>query len=137
MIRRANIEDALAIANLDAEIFEDSLGYDFIESDFRLNPFARYYVYENENEIVGYIIFWVSDNTSILNFGVKKECRKEGIGSMLFDEVLKEQEGIISLEVRISNLNAINFYKNRNFKEVRVRKNYYSNGEDAILMVRM
>lgn len=137
MVRKANINDAVAISKLDSEIFIDSLGLDFIQSDFKFNPFANYYVYESNNEIVGYIVFWVSDNTTILNFGVKKELRGQGIGSQLFDEVLKHKEGIISLEVRVSNLGAINFYKTRGFKETGIRKGYYSNGEDAILMIRM
>ena len=137
MIRKASINDALEIAKVDGIIFEDSLGLEFIESDFRFNPFANYFVYEKDNKIVGYIIAWVSDNTTILNFGVKKEYRGQGIGALLFDEVLKIKEGIISLEVRVSNLNAINFYTNRGFKNAGIRKGYYSNGEDAILMVRM
>jgi ribosomal-protein-alanine N-acetyltransferase len=41
----------------------------------------------------------------------------------------------ISLEVRSSNEEAINFYKKNKFMEVAIRKNYYGN-EDAILMVR-
>ena len=72
MIRLASIEDASLIAQIDNEIFEDSLGLDFILSDMKFNPFAKYYVYEMENKIVGYIIAWISDNTSILNFGVLK-----------------------------------------------------------------
>lgn len=137
MIRKAIVNDAAEIAKLDEMIFEDSLGFDFIESDLKNNPFANYFVYEVDGNIVAYIIFWVADNTSILNFGVLKEYRKQGIGSLLFDEVLKISEGIISLEVRESNANAINFYLKRGFKAVGVRENYYSNGENAYLMVRM
>jgi ribosomal-protein-alanine N-acetyltransferase len=137
MIRKAIVNDAVEIAKLDEMIFEDSLGFDFIESDLKNNPFANYFVYEVDGKIVAYIIFWVADNTSILNFGVLKEYRKQGIGSLLFDEVLKVSEGIISLEVRESNVNAINFYLKRGFKAVGVRENYYSNGENAYLMIRM
>ena len=124
MIRQAELKDAYEISLIDEKIFVDHLSYEFI-------------VYESDGIIVGYIISWVADNTEILNFGVLKEYQKKGIGSLLFDEVLKISEGIISLEVRESNINAINFYQNRGFKAVRVRKNYYSNGEDAYLMVRM
>ena len=41
----------------------------------------------------------------------------------------------ITLEVRCSNVNAINFYEKNGFKKVSIRKNYY-NGEDGILMIR-
>ena len=136
MIRKADINDAINIAKIDSEIFTDSLGLEFIESDLRFNPFANYFVYEIDNIIVGYIIAWISDNTSILNFGVLNEYRKQGIGNILFDEVEKNTEGVMTLEVRVSNTNAINFYEKRGFLKHAIRKNYYSNGEDAILMVR-
>ena len=136
MIRRANIDDAAKIAELDSRMFEDSLGYNFILNDLLNNPFARYFVYEIKNEIVGYINCWISDNTEILNFCVDEKYQNQGIGKLLYYEVEKYSYGIISLEVRVSNLRAINFYKNRGFHEVAVRKAYYSNGEDAILMVK-
>ena len=136
MIRLASIEDASLIAQIDSEIFEDSLGLDFILSDMKFNPFAKYYVYEIENKIVAYIIAWISDNTSILNFGVLKEYRRQGIGNILFDEVEKNTEGVMTLEVRVSNSVAIKFYEKRGFVKHSIRKNYYSNGEDAILMIR-
>ena len=39
-----------------------------------------------------------------------------------------------NLEVNIQNSIAINFYKKYNFKEVGLRKKYYDNTYDAILM---
>ena len=41
----------------------------------------------------------------------------------------------ITLEVRKSNINAINFYKKHGFEEVATRENYYGS-EDGILMVK-
>ena len=40
----------------------------------------------------------------------------------------------ITLEVNVNNIPAINLYKKYNFKEVGLRKNYYNNSEDAIIM---
>ena len=137
MIRRANVLDSKQIAELDGSIFLDSLDYNFIYNDLLNNPMAYYFVCEVDNKIVGYINCWVSDNTEILNFCVYPEYRKQGIGALLFDEVEKISIGMLSLEVRVSNINAINFYSKRGFKKAFVRKGYYSNGEDAILMVRM
>ena len=137
MIRRATVLDAKQIAELDNRMFVDSLEYDFIYNDLSNNPFAYYFVYEIEGNIVGYINCWVSDNTEILNFCVDDKYQKQGIGTLLYNEVEKLANGIISLEVRVSNLNAINFYLNKGFEKACIRKNYYSNGENAILMVRM
>ena len=137
MIRRATVSDANEIAELDGKMFKDSLGYSFIYSDLLNNPMAYYFVCEEDNKIVGYINCWISDNTDILNFCVDTRYQRKGIGCLLFNEVEKISKGVISLEVRVSNTNAINFYSKRGFKKAFVRKGYYSNGEDAILMVRM
>ena len=137
MIRRATVEDANKIAELDNKMFEDSLEYEFIYNDLANNPFAYYFVYEIDDNIIGYINCWVSDNTEILNFCVDDKYQKQGIGTLLYNEVEKIANGIISLEVRVSNINAINFYLNKGFEKAYIRKNYYSNGENAILMVRM
>ncbi len=137
MIRRANVNDAKEIALLDDKMFIDSLSYDFIYTDLLNNPFAYYFVYEENNKIVGYINCWVSENTEILNFCVEEEYQKRGIGNLLFAEVEKIANGVMTLEVRVSNTNAINFYSKRGFNKALIRKGYYSNGEDAILMVRM
>ena len=137
MIRRATVLDAKQIAELDNRMFVDSLEYDFIYNDLSNNPFAYYFVYEIEGNIIGYINCWVTDNTEILNFCVDDKYQKQGIGTLLYNEVEKIANGIISLEVRVSNLNAINFYLNKGFEKACIRKNYYSNGENAILMVGM
>lgn len=136
MIRKATVLDSVKIAELDSKMFVDHLGYSFIHNDLMNNPMANYFVYEIDNNIVGYINCWISDNTEILNFCVDREYQKQGIGNLLYLEVIKNAVGIISLEVRESNTNAINFYKNRDFKAIAIRKNYYSNGENAILMVK-
>jgi ribosomal-protein-alanine N-acetyltransferase len=136
MIRRANINDASNIAKLDATMFKDSLGLDFVVNDLLNNQFAYYFVCEIDGEVIGYINCWITDITEILNFCVLDKYQNQGIGKLLFDEVLKVSEGIISLEVRISNLKSISFYEKRGFAKTLIRKNYYSNGEDAILMIK-
>lgn len=136
MIRKAELKDAKQIADIDSLMFKDSLGYDFIERDLRLNSMANYFICEENKQIIGYISSWISDNTTILNFCVLKDYQNKGIGSLLFEEILKIAVGDITLEVRTSNQNAIQFYKKRGFHEVLLRKYYYSDGEDAILMLR-
>ena len=136
MIRKDTVLDATKIAELDKKMFKDSLDLKFISNDLANNPMANYFVYEVDDKIVGYIGSWVSDNTEILNFCVLEEYQKQGIGTLLFNEVSKIYEGVLTLEVRVSNLNAINFYTKKGFKIALKRRNYYSNGEDAILMVK-
>ena len=50
-------------------------------------------------------------------------------------ELAKEKQCTqINLEVAEKNLVAINLYKSFNFQKVGLRKNYYKNGDNAILM---
>ena len=108
-----------------------------IESlDFSLNSY--YLLVDNEDKVKGYIsLYQVLDEVNILYIYVDKELRGNGYGKALFNEALK---GItiknykVFLEVRVSNTIAINLYTKLGFKEYAIRKEYYSDGEDAILM---
>lgn len=108
-----------------------------IESlDFSLNSY--YLLIDTEGKVKGYIsLYQVLDEVNILYIYVDKELRGNGYGKALFNEALK---GItiknykVFLEVRVSNTIAINLYTKLGFKEYAIRKAYYSDGEDAILM---
>ena len=41
----------------------------------------------------------------------------------------------LTLEVRVSNIPAINFYKKQGFKIETTKPHYYDNGEDAYYMI--
>lgn len=78
----------------------------------------------------------------ICNIAVAETYRREGIGSGLVLETFRMLEEFspvsIFLEVRKSNLPAIDFYTKFGFEKERIRKNYYKNpSEDALLMRRM
>ena len=73
-----------------------------------------------------------------MNIVVKKSCRKRGVGEKLLETIItfsKENNyENINLEVSSENEPAINLYKKLGFKEVGLRKKYYNNVVDAILM---
>jgi ribosomal-protein-alanine N-acetyltransferase len=81
----------------------------------------------------------VYSEAEILNFGVLKNYRAQGVGSVLLNKLLQNVSHLlidtIWLDVRISNLTAINFYSNRGFIKVEKRKNFYNlPAEDAVVM---
>jgi ribosomal protein S18 acetylase RimI-like enzyme len=90
----------------------------------------------NDNQIIGYIIFSISDTIEILKIFVKEEFIKKGIVKQLIDYVANNNVQDIFLEVSSSNINAINFYLKLNFKQINIRKKYYDDGSDAIILVR-
>ena len=67
-----------------------------------------------------------------------KSYQRQGYGQKLFDKMVKDMKDVkkITLEVRASNIKGINFYTKNGFKQVGVRKKYYKNGEDALLLLK-
>lgn len=107
-----------------------------------LNPLAKYIVAKDitKNIIVGFIGIWiVAGEGDITNIGVHPEYRRNHIGYNLLNSLInfcKDNNcNLINLEVRASNIAAQNLYTSFNFKNIGLRKSYYSdNKEDAILM---
>ena len=94
-----------------------------------------------DQSLIGFLCRWlVADECHILNIAVHPGSRRAGIGTRLMGEAIAEaimkNTAIITLEVRRSNIAARGLYRNLSFEERRVRKNYYSPGEDAIVMER-
>ncbi len=89
----------------------------------RLVAFLNYYIYFERAE-VNYIF-------------VVSEYRGNNIATKMLKYMLEGINNLenITLEVRKSNLPAINLYKKMGFRECAIRKNYYGN-EDAILMLK-
>lgn len=73
--------------------------------------------------------------TELLNLAVAPELRRQGIGGRLLQDLLGRFPGTVFLEVRASNTAARELYQTYGFKEVTVRKGYYSEpSEDAVVM---
>jgi ribosomal-protein-alanine acetyltransferase len=78
-------------------------------------------------------------DADLLNFGVRENFQKQGIGSALFKKAVFFLSGLevesIWLEVRELNTVARNFYEKSGFKTIQIRKNFYSQPVDnAVLM---
>lgn len=90
---------------------------------------------ERLEEVKGYLILHDSyDLYEIMKIAVKKEFRNKKIGEQLINFYLNNWEQNLFLEVRESNEIARYFYEKIGFVSVGKRKNYYPNGETAILM---
>ncbi len=103
------------------------------------NKIAIYFVAVKGDEILGYAGLWnVCGSAEIIEIAVHKESRRQGIASGLLsalaNECIKQNVLEINLEVRESNNAARNLYKKHGFVENGLRKRYYDNTEDAILM---
>ena len=98
------------------------------------------------DKTIGYLIAMLAlDSADILNIGIEPNFKRQGHGTALLNHLIEElkKRSIreILLEVRAGNKPAIQFYKKQGFKEISVRKNYYtknsknqSHREDGIIM---
>lgn len=103
------------------------------------NPLANYRVITIDDKVVAYGGFWkILDEADINNIAVKKEFRQMGFGKMLMNALIEDAKSqnikAMTLEVRVTNESAIALYKKLGFKEAGIRKNYYSDKEDALIM---
>lgn len=93
----------------------------------------------DDGTLAGYLCLkLVLDEAEILDVAVKYSHRGKGIGRLLVQWALdfsrEHGASLLFLEVRAGNAEAIALYRSLGFKESGRRKNYYDNGEDAILM---
>ncbi len=98
------------------------------------------WVAEENSRVVGFLIARrVVNDLEVLNFAVEPEARRRGLGAALFAEATEWGKTIraerIFLEVRISNLAALQFYERYDFRVMGRRPRYYTAPiEDALLL---
>ncbi|MBT8763416.1 ribosomal protein S18-alanine N-acetyltransferase [Desulfohalobiaceae bacterium Ax17] len=114
------------------------------EKQFRL-CLAQDHLYvlglKSGGRLLAYISFFlVGEEMEILNLAVHPKKRRQGLGTKLLCTALnffrRKNGKKVFLEVRPSNVAALNLYKRAGFIQAGLRKNYYpDNGEDALVMV--
>ena len=121
------------IFNLEKEIFKNSAFSKSYLNTLIKGDNSFIYVYLIDDKVCGYLMILDSiDVYEILAIATIEKYRNKGIAQELLDKIKTKD---IFLEVRESNQTAINFYKKNNFKEIRIRKDYYSEPtENAIIM---
>jgi [ribosomal protein S18]-alanine N-acetyltransferase len=94
----------------------------------------------DRDELLGYLVCSRYDQAwHLMNVAVTPERRRMGIASGLISRLLREagKELPFTLEVRVSNHDAIAMYEGLGFRSAGVRPRYYQdNGEDALIMWR-
>ena len=139
LYRYAENKDVFDILSLDKENFSNNFKEEFY-LDYIKNQ--RVIVAEKEKKVIGYIIFnQILDEAEIYKIVVLKDFRKKQVAFKIFDFLLNELKKSdvkkIFLEVRKSNIPAINLYKKCEFIDIREIVDYYSNPkENGIMMLK-
>ncbi|UCD97252.1 MAG: ribosomal protein S18-alanine N-acetyltransferase [Candidatus Bathyarchaeota archaeon] len=113
---------------------------------------ATFIVAEDDGRLGGYVMCRIETGFSslsrtrltkkghVVSIAVLPEHRRKGLGSQLVTKALKAMEVYKAtecfLEVRVSNHQAVSMYKQLGFTEIRVKRRYYADGEDAYMMAK-
>lgn len=119
--------------------------YEIIKKEFKNNylkdnPFTKWYIYELNNEIVGFInIDIIYEKAEIEYIYVVEKWCKNKIATKLLEkaekDLINKRVSTITLEVNVNNFSAIKFYEKNEYKKINIRKHYYGN-DDAYLMLK-
>lgn len=140
-IDNMNLSDLTKIENCLLQDFDDfwspSILRQELENSQKLN--SNYFVAKCNSEILGFAgILTIIDEVNIMNIVVKKSNRGLGVGSLLLEKIIdfskSENASSITLEVNENNIVAIKLYEKYGFKQVGLRKKYYNNIDNAILL---
>jgi len=147
-IMRSNQNFSIRVMNLADidqvfEIHQKAFGQTIWSRDALVNElnmsYAIYYVAYRGNKILGFVGTWfVVDEMQIHSLAVDEKFRGKKIAESLIavcmDTALENKMPRAILDVRESNIPAQNLYKKLGFKQVGVRKQYYPDKENALLL---
>lgn len=96
------------------------------------------YTYKENNTIKGFLhIYNGIDIIDIINIAVQPEYQNQQIGTKLLEQLINNHPNKkIMLEVKSTNHIAIKLYQKFNFQPINIRKQYYKDKTDAIIMER-
>ena len=96
--------------------------------------------------VAGYVIADTVPNHGtplghVKDLAVRPECRRQGVATALLSRAIAVLSaagaGSVKLEVRADNQGARRLYRQFDFEHRKTIPNYYSNGNDALVMVRL
>lgn len=139
LIKNADLVHVAGIHAIEAECFSDPWTEETIISQLPDENHSFLVALDGEH-VVGYVgMMKVLDEGYISNVAVTSTYRRQKIGDALITELMKRalewELSFVTLEVRESNEPAKNLYANHGFRQVGLRKGYYTKPkENAVLM---
>lgn len=133
IVNNLNKEESKQIEELEIINFKEN-AYSIDEiNNFSKNDNFLFIIVKITNLIIGYAIIYLAiDEIEIYKICVSNFYRKKGIGSNILNEIKSLRKNII-IEVSHRDFTK-NFYEKNNFKIIHLRKNYYYDKSDALIM---
>ncbi|MDO8840977.1 MAG: ribosomal protein S18-alanine N-acetyltransferase [Methanocalculus sp.] len=144
LIRRSDPGDIPEIVSLEVQAFNDPWGEQGIREAMSLY-LSSFFVAVAGGRIIGFCGGGIEDTGEAIyghlcTLVVADEFKSMGVGRELISwiehDFLQRGATAIELEVRISNRNAINFYRKLGYQEVFTYDSYYKDGEDGVVMMK-
>tara|TARA_B100002051_G_scaffold100008_1_gene95454 strand:- start:1742 stop:2188 length:447 start_codon:yes stop_codon:yes gene_type:complete len=138
-IRIAELEDINEIYNIEKKVFNDYWSLDLIKSEIIEEKYSRVTVLELKKKIIGYIFQRkIYDENHIINLAIDIPYQHRGYGKLLLMKILEKDDNDtnVFLEVKEANLPAVKLYIDLGFEEVDRKEGYYSDGSNAIFMLK-
>ena len=138
--RKMTIHDVNEVYEIEKQSFTLAWTKEAFEQEMLKNEFAYYVLAETQEGVVGYCGMWlVMDEAHITNIAISPKERGKKFGEALMKEAIETAKAqgakLMTLEARVSNIDALKLYKKLGFKNGGIRKDYYTdNQEDAIVM---
>ncbi|MFW9985800.1 MAG: ribosomal protein S18-alanine N-acetyltransferase [Candidatus Odinarchaeota archaeon] len=149
VVRKADPKDIPQIMKINLETLPENYPEYFFRDIY--DRYAKaFYVAETQGKVIGYIMCRMEGGISnfglrwmrrghIVSVAVLPDFRRQGLATELIKQSMKAMETDynakeIILEVRMTNLPAIQLYEKVGFHKIRILRSYYRNGEDAQLM---
>jgi ribosomal-protein-alanine N-acetyltransferase len=140
-IRQGTLADLPRILEIEKTSFPDPWPEKTFAAEFSNSNSKSFVALSETGIIVGYCFFWnLGKELEVHTIAVDTAWRKHGIGKLLVNQIIIEANLLsinkVMLEVRESNVSATSLYKSLGFTVDSMRKNYYREGENAVLMSR-
>jgi ribosomal-protein-alanine N-acetyltransferase len=149
--RRFKPSDLEGVIRINRECLPENYTHLFFMNLYKRYP-ETFIVAEVNNEIVGYImcrietgipsfkLLGITRKGHVISIAVLPKHQQKGVGYALMQEATQAMESYKAkecyLEVRESNLPAVELYKKLGFEIARTIKNYYADGENAFVMAK-
>ena len=138
-IRNATIDDAIEIFKIEKRVFKNYWSFKSIKLEFTESKFSQISLLEVDSKIIGYIFQRVMPGQShIINMAIDLPYQHKGYGKFLLKNTLEKdsEDTNVFLEVKEANFPAIKLYTDLGFEEIHKKDRYYSDGSNAIFMVK-
>ena len=138
-LRRLTIFDITAIVAIEAMVSKNPWGSSLLINEMNQKGFIGFAACFGEEKIVGYALWQIiKGEFEFRKIAVATEFQNSGIGLKLSRQLLacakKQKITRVFLEVGIENISAQKLYKKVGLKKLSVRKKYYNNKEDALIL---